>query len=236
MGFKFMENRMSPSHCSKVFIVSLAIAATVSGCATTASSEKNAQTSNVAKATAVGALAGASVGAAVSHNDRASGAGIGAVLGGGAAAALAYRNNHQELELRDKLKGSGVAVDAEDAVIKLTIANGISFDSGNADLRDKVYPKLKVVADSLKAHPNTSIKISGFTDSKGDIAQNRSLSLERAKAIAHYFVSEGIDARRIEVRGAGPGQPIADNDSAMGRAKNRRVEILISALSESSSS
>jgi outer membrane protein OmpA-like peptidoglycan-associated protein len=79
----------------------------------------------------------------------------------------------------------------------------------------------------LKEYTSIKIQISGHTDSDGDHDKNVDLSRRRADAVKAYFVGKGIDADRIQTRGVGPDEPIADNKTAVGKQKNRRIEFKI---------
>ena len=74
------------------------------------------------------------------------------------------------------------------------------------------------------------MKITGYTDSVGSSAYNKKLSLKRAEAVRDYLVSLGVDANKLEVAGEGMANPVADNKTAGGRAKNRRVEVEVAGL------
>ena len=76
----------------------------------------------------------------------------------------------------------------------------------------------------LKEYPALRVAISGHTDNVGERDKNLTLSAARADSVKAYLVSQGINANRIETRGVGPDQPIADNKDAPGRQKNRRIE------------
>jgi outer membrane protein OmpA-like peptidoglycan-associated protein len=76
----------------------------------------------------------------------------------------------------------------------------------------------------LQEYPKTRIEISGHTDDVGKPEDNLDLSQRRADAVKNWFVSKGIDASRIETRGAGQSEPILDNKGPDGRQKNRRIE------------
>jgi len=97
--------------------------------------------------------------------------------------------------------------------------NGATIDSGSADLRDTLAV--------LRANPGVKVRIDGHTDSDGAAAYNEDLSLRRAKAVRDYFVAEGLDASRFEVRGFGETRPAVKNDSRENKRLNRRVELTI---------
>ena len=78
----------------------------------------------------------------------------------------------------------------------------------------------------MKDKPDLRVSVEGHTDSVGSVAYNQTLSERRAKTVRDYLVSQGIDASRITTRGFGKSKPIASNDTAEGRAENRRVEII----------
>ena len=79
----------------------------------------------------------------------------------------------------------------------------------------------------LKTTANAHILIEGHTDNTGSVTQNNLLSLQRANAIANYLQQKGIAANRIQTKGLGSSMPIADNNTAEGRAKNRRTSFTI---------
>jgi OOP family OmpA-OmpF porin len=101
---------------------------------------------------------------------------------------------------------------------------GIEFDLGKATIRPASTGVLNEAAGVLKEYPAMRIAISGHTDNVGDAKHNIELSKERADAVRTYLVSQGVSADRIDTRGAGPDEPIAENKTAPGRQKNRRIE------------
>jgi OOP family OmpA-OmpF porin len=110
-------------------------------------------------------------------------------------------------------------------VAKFTgVIEGIYFDSGKASIKPKSKPKLDKAVKVLNDFESIRIEISGHTDSKGNDEFNMSLSEKRAEAVKQYFVDAGVDASRIQTRGAGENEPIGDNKARAGRAKNRRIE------------
>jgi OOP family OmpA-OmpF porin len=108
---------------------------------------------------------------------------------------------------------------------KPLVLEGISFATGSATLTPGSYAVLGRVADSLKDHPDVKIEVGGYTDSTGSPATNQKLSQKRAEAVRDYLIGQGIDAARLTAKGYGPTQPIADNTTSDGRARNRRVEL-----------
>ena len=104
------------------------------------------------------------------------------------------------------------------------VVPGIEFDLGRATIRPGSRATLDEAAAVLGEYPALRIAISGHTDNQGDRGKNLELSSQRAEAVKAYLVQRGTDAARIETRGVGPDEPIADNQSAAGRQKNRRIE------------
>ena len=104
------------------------------------------------------------------------------------------------------------------------VVAGIEFDLGRATIRPASRPTLDEAAAVLEEYRSLRIAISGHTDNQGDRGKNLELSRQRAEAVKAYLVGRGTDASRIETRGAGPDEPIADNKLAAGQQKNRRIE------------
>jgi outer membrane protein OmpA-like peptidoglycan-associated protein len=104
---------------------------------------------------------------------------------------------------------------------------GIEFDNGKDVIRAASDPALDRALSVLKEYPSLRVQVIGFTDDRGKRDYNMDLSQRRAEAVKSHLISRGIDPQRIESRGSGPDQPIAPNDSASGRQKNRRIEFKI---------
>jgi OOP family OmpA-OmpF porin len=100
----------------------------------------------------------------------------------------------------------------------------VEFDSGAATLTTAGRETLDLIAPLLAADPGARFEIAGHTDDRGEAAFNRDLSERRAAAVRDYLESKGVAAERFDVRGYGDTRPIADNASATGRQKNRRIE------------
>lgn len=109
---------------------------------------------------------------------------------------------------------------------KMTIM--VNFDFDKADIRNSDTPELKKALEFVKKYPGAKIKVEGHTDHTGTDAYNMALSERRALSVKNYLVKEGkIDAKKITAKGYGKTKPVASNKTKEGRAKNRRVEILI---------
>jgi outer membrane protein OmpA-like peptidoglycan-associated protein len=106
-------------------------------------------------------------------------------------------------------------------------AKNIFFETAKSKLLAKSFPKLNDVVTILKENPTYKVQIDGHTDSQGKDEYNQGLSEERAASVKAYLESKGIDGSRISSTGYGETKPVADNNTAVGRAKNRRVEMAL---------
>lgn len=104
-------------------------------------------------------------------------------------------------------------------------AQNIFFATGSAKLLAKSYSSLKDVAQILKDNPSYKINVDGYTDITGNADKNQVLSESRAASVKEYLIGNGVDESRIASTGHGINDPIADNKTVAGRAKNRRVEM-----------
>jgi outer membrane protein OmpA-like peptidoglycan-associated protein len=107
------------------------------------------------------------------------------------------------------------------------VVQGIFFDQGKATIRKDSNATLDGAVKVLQEFPSVRLEISGHTSSEGSNEVNAKLSQERADAVKSWLVSKGVDPNRIQTRGAGSDEPIADNKTALGRSKNRRIEFKI---------
>ncbi len=107
------------------------------------------------------------------------------------------------------------------------IMEGINFDTDKDTIKKESRPRLDNAVAVMKKYPDIRIRIVGHTDSQGGYRHNIDLSKRRAKSVKNYMVEQGIDESRIETEGVGPDQPVDTNDTAEGRARNRRIEFLI---------
>lgn len=177
-----------------------------------------------------GALTGAAAGAVIGRNvgggDRTRNAILGAAAGALAGGVIGTQLDRQAQELRRDLGGNVGVVNTGNEIV-VTMPQDILFAVDSASLRPDLRRDLQTVAGSLQSYPDTTVIVTGHTDNTGSAAYNQTLSERRAGAVAAELIQSGVASRRIVTRGAGLTQPIASNETAAGRAQNRRVEIVI---------
>ena len=105
--------------------------------------------------------------------------------------------------------------------------SGIEFETGKAVILKKSYPILDEVAQVFIDNKDYIVEVQGHTDNVGNAEVNLNLSDKRAQAVRDYLIKKGVDASRLTAHGYGSSQPITDNTTKAGRAKNRRVEFKI---------
>jgi len=202
----------------------LAAALFATGCAETP------QLSERQKGTATGAAAGAVGGAVLSKatgGKAATGAVIGGALGAVAGNLWSKRMEDKRADMNRATQGTGIQVArTNDNQLRVAVPSDFSFDSGSSTIKPQMRPVLDQFAQGMS--PNQRVTIIGHTDNVGGETLNNRLSLERAAAVREYLRMRGMDPSRILVNGRGEGEPIASNDTAVGRAENRRVEMFLS--------
>lgn len=183
--------------------------------------------------TGAGAAVGAGIGALIGNGKGAAiGSAIGAAIGAGTGAVIGKKMDEKAAALAQELENAQVETitDANGLqAIKVTFADGILFPTNGTTLSDASKAELKNFAGQMKDLPDTDITIFGHTDNTGSAAVNERISNQRAGAVASYLQSNGISASRMTTAGKSYNEPVADNATAEGRAKNRRVEVYISA-------
>jgi OOP family OmpA-OmpF porin len=134
------------------------------------------------------------------------------------------------LDVDDECPGTppGTRVDSKGCPLQaVTALEGVEFGSDSADLTPASEVILDATAAELARHPDMKVEIAGHTSSTGPAEYNQALSERRAQAVADYLISKGLSADRFTVTGYGESDPVADNSSREGRARNRRVEMRI---------
>lgn len=187
------------------------------------------QMANTAIGTGVGAATGAAVGAGIGAiaGDAGKGAWIGAAAGAAIGTGVGYYLGAQEEELQKSLQGTDVQIQRQGEDLNVVVPGNVAFATGSANINSSFYSTLDSVADVLVRNPNSTLTISGHTDSVGNANSNQTLSKNRADSVARYLVSKGVSSSRIQTVGYGDRNPIASNDNEQGRSQNRRVEIRI---------
>lgn len=201
------------------------------GCATQPTSTDGQQDVN---RTAAGAIIGGIIGGVLANNTgsrssekTAVGVVAGAVIGG----AIGKSMDDKERKLREiAAERDAKEMEVErlrDDMVRVSVSSEASFDFDKSTLKPEFKPTLDKVAGVLRGDPNIRIFVVGHTDSVGTEAYNLGLSERRAQAVSNYLISAGVSSSQITTEGHGESEPRASNDTAEGRAQNRRVEIYL---------
>lgn len=183
---------------------------------------------------AIGAIAGAVIGHQLHHDN---GSILGGAIGAIAGASVGRYQDEQQRELEAALEQERLDREIEiqrlqDETLKVSLSSEASFDFDESSLKPAFYPALDKLSNLLSKYDRTLLYVVGHTDSVGSETYNLGLSNQRARSVAMYLNSEGVDIRRIRTEGRGETQPRQPNDTAEHRAMNRRVEIFIKPLVE----
>ena len=197
---------------------------TLSACAIDPYTQES-RTSNTGKGAAGGALLGALIGAVADSDNRESGAIKGGLAGAALGAGAGLYMDRQAAKLRAELEYSGVKVERTANGVRLVMPGDVTFASGRADVQSEFYSVLTSVAKVAVEFDETTVRISGHTDSVGASEYNQTLSEQRARSVAAYLINQGVASGRVFTTGSGERYPVASNDTASGRSANRRVEI-----------
>jgi outer membrane protein OmpA-like peptidoglycan-associated protein len=201
------------------FLLVAAAGVFVSGCQTLNTNKEKGAVIGAAG----GAVAGAVVGKATGSTAR--GAIIGAAVGGAAGAIIGHQMDQKAKEIQATVAGAEVTRVGEGLVV--TFASGLLFDFDSDVLRSESRKNLDNLASSLSGFGDSKLMLIGHTDSQGSDSYNLDLSRRRASSVASYLESHGVSSVRVELAGRGESEPIASNDTEMGRQENRRVEVAI---------
>lgn len=208
-----------------LLVISIIILSMVTnGCSTV----QNANSSQ--KGTGIGVAAGALLGALIGGDDnRAAGALIGAAVGGGAGAIIGHKMDKQAEEIETIIPGAEVVRSEEGIQLILDENADVRFETNSSALTENAQVNLGKLVAIFKKYPDTDIFVAGHTDSDGSDAYNQSLSEKRAASVLEFLTSNNIAVSRLTYMGLGETQPRVSNDTAEGKAQNRRVEFAITA-------
>jgi outer membrane protein OmpA-like peptidoglycan-associated protein len=204
-----------------LFSTATAAALALSGC-----TYPDGEPNKPATGALIGGLTGAVVGNAIGgHSNK--GTIIGGVVGAAIGGAIGTQLAEQERELRGSLSGTGADIRNDGSRLYVVLPESVTFATDSATVNSGFLPALRDVADSLRRHPASSVRVVGHTDNVGTEAYNADLSTRRALAVARVLISGGTASDRITYAGRGFADPVASNSTSAGRAANRRVEIII---------
>jgi len=132
--------------------------------------------------------------------------------------------NHPEL-----LEGKALEVQYASNITQTVASKNvqINFETGSATIEPSSYETLDNIYTSAQAAEGLKVGIFGHTDNVGNAAKNQTLSEQRAESVRQYLERKGLPSNRLETKGYGDAQPVADNSTAAGKAKNRRVQIVL---------
>lgn len=184
-------------------------------------------TNKTQRGAGIGAGAGAVVGGVIGRKsgNTVLGAILGATVGGAAGAVIGRRMDKQAEEIKKDLPQAKVERVGEG--IKVTLGSDILFDVNSATLKPATKNALDDFAASLNKYEDTNILVEGHADASGPDTYNLKLSKQRADAVASYLASRSVKTSRLDEKGYGESQPVADNTTETGRAQNRRVDVAV---------
>jgi len=197
------------------------------------SCEATKNASNAQKGGAIGAAGGAILGAIIGNNTGKKGSGgelgavIGGVVGGTAGVLIGNKMDKQAQKIEEEIPGAKVERIDDGIVVTFDENSGVHFETNKYNITPTSEAMLTKLANILKEYPDTNVLVVGHTDSSGADEYNMTLSKNRSYSVTNFFTSKGLGVNRFTTKWFGEEQPIADNTTAEGRAKNRRVNLAI---------
>lgn len=182
------------------------------------------------KGAGIGVAGGALIGGLIGGNVK--GALIGAAIGGAAGGIIGNTMDKQAKKIEQVVPGADVKRVGEGIHVIFDDKSGVNFALNSANLTPEAKSNLDKVADIFLEFPDTELLLEGHTDSTGDAGYNMTLSTKRANSVGDYLSSKGVSKSRMSVKGFGETAPRFENDTKEGQAKNRRVEIGVTANKE----
>jgi outer membrane protein OmpA-like peptidoglycan-associated protein len=187
---------------------------------------------NKQKGAIIGATGGAILGAIIGNNVGKGGNGelgavIGGVIGGTAGVLIGNKMDKQAQRIEEEIPGAEVKRVDDGIVVTFEEGSGVTFATNKYNINANSQQNLDKLINVFKEYPDTNILVVGHTDSTGDADYNMTLSKNRAYAVTNYLSSNGVSTGRLTTNWFGETQPMHDNATVDGRAKNRRVNIAI---------
>ena len=187
---------------------------------------------NKQKGAVIGATGGAVLGAIIGNNVGKGGNGelgavIGGVVGGTAGVLIGNKMDKQAQKIEEEIPGAQVERVDDGIVVTFDEGSGVYFDTNKYNINTASQETLYKLISVFKEYPDTNILVVGHTDSVGAEDYNMTLSKNRAYAVTNYLSQNGISQVRLTTNWFGETQPLHDNATAEGRAKNRRVNVAI---------
>ncbi|WP_293573588.1 OmpA family protein [Phaeobacter sp.] len=183
--------------------------------------------SNTQQGAILGGIIGAGVGALTNDSNRGLGAVTGALVGATAGGVIGNQLDAQERELRASISNDGISIINTSDRLIVSLPNDLTFATDSAAISPSMRGDLNQVAASLVRYPNSLVQVIGHTDSDGSASYNQGLSERRANAVADQIQSGGVPYNRLVTIGRGEDEPIASNLTPEGKARNRRVDIVV---------
>lgn len=217
----------------KIFKQSILAALALTLTLSLGSCEATRNANNKQKGAVIGAAGGAVLGAILGNNLGKGGNGelgavIGGVVGGGAGVLIGSKMDKQAQKIEEEIPGAQVERVDDGIVVTFDENSGVYFDTAKYNINSASQATLDKLAAVLKEYPDTDVVVVGHTDSVGSDVSNMTLSKNRAESVTNYFVStKGLGSGRFKTNWYGETAPVADNNTAEGRAKNRRVNLAI---------
>ncbi len=209
-----------------ILFLSIIISVGFSGCKAT----QNAN--NKQKGAVIGAASGAILGAIIGEKAGKGGKGgegavIGGVVGGTVGVLIGNRMDKQAQEIQEEIPGATVERIDDGIVVTFDENSGVYFDTNKYNINADSQITLDKLTGILKENPDTNVLVVGHTDSVGSEEYNMELSRKRAQSVTDYFISKNLLPTRFETSWYGETKPTNDNNTPEGRAKNRRVNVVI---------
>ncbi len=209
------------------FAIGIAGIMTLTACASDPSQYPGTEGNRTREGAVAGAALGGVLGAITGSGNRGDDIVRGAVIGGVAGGIAGNIMDRQAAELRNDFGNDDIQVIRSGNDLIVRMPNAILFATDSASLNPGLRSDLFVLAESLNKYPQSIVTVTGHTDNTGSAAYNQDLSERRAFSVTSVLRSGGVSSSRIRTVGAGESRPIASNQTAGGRAQNRRVDITI---------